>query len=98
MKSLTHKQAELLDYIKETLAVSNGVAPSFDEMKDAIQLKSKSGVARLMSALEERGYIRRIPNRARCIEVCEDVGLAIYSTQTLVAELSRRRELNRKAA
>ncbi len=65
---LTRKQHELLCYIHERLA-ETGVSPSFEEMKDALDLKSKSGVHRLISALEERGFIRRLPNRARALEV-----------------------------
>jgi repressor LexA len=65
---LTRKQHELLTYIHERLA-EGGVSPSFEEMKDALDLKSKSGVHRLISALEERGFIRRLPNRARALEV-----------------------------
>jgi repressor LexA len=65
---LTRKQSELLTYIQARLAES-GISPSFEEMKDALQLKSKSGVHRLISALEERGFIRRLPNRARALEI-----------------------------
>lgn len=65
---LTRKQHELLCFIQDRL-VSSGVSPSFEEMKDALELKSKSGVHRLISALEERGFIRRLPNRARALEV-----------------------------
>lgn len=65
---LTRKQAELLRFIQERLRES-GVPPSFDEMKDALDLKSKSGIHRLIMALEERGFIRRLPNRARALEV-----------------------------
>jgi repressor LexA len=65
---LTRKQSELLTYIQARLAES-GISPSFEEMKDALALKSKSGVHRLISALEERGFIRRLPNRARALEV-----------------------------
>src|SRR3954447_6472253 len=65
---LTRKQSELLTYIHARLGES-GVSPSFEEMKDALALKSKSGVHRLISALEERGFIRRLPNRARALEV-----------------------------
>jgi len=65
---LTKKQHELLIYINDRLA-ETGVSPSFEEMKDALDLKSKSGVHRLISALEERGFIRRLPNRARALEV-----------------------------
>ncbi len=65
---LTRKQHELLMFIHERLKES-GVPPSFDEMKDALDLKSKSGIHRLITALEERGFIRRLPNRARALEV-----------------------------
>ena len=65
---LTRKQLELLRFIHERLKES-GVPPSFDEMKDALDLRSKSGIHRLITALEERGFIRRLPNRARAIEV-----------------------------
>jgi repressor LexA len=65
---LTRKQHELLLYIDKHLSES-GVSPSFEEMKDALDLKSKSGVHRLISALEERGFIRRLANRARALEV-----------------------------
>lgn len=65
---LTKKQSELLRFIQLRLADS-GVPPSFDEMKDALDLKSKSGIHRLILALEERGFIRRLPNRARALEV-----------------------------
>ena len=65
---LTSKQHELLNFIHERLSKS-GVSPSFDEMREALDLKSKSGVHRLISALEERQFIRRLPNRARALEV-----------------------------
>jgi repressor LexA len=65
---LTKKQSELLRFIHERLQES-GVPPSFDEMKDALDLRSKSGIHRLIMALEERNFIRRLPNRARAIEV-----------------------------
>ena len=65
---LTRKQQELLLFIHERMKES-GIPPSFDEMKDALDLRSKSGIHRLITALEERGFIRRLPNRARAIEV-----------------------------
>ncbi len=65
---LTKKQYELLMYIDEKLRIS-GISPSFDEMKDALDLKSKSGIHRLITGLEERGFIRRLPHRARALEV-----------------------------
>ena len=65
---LTRKQLELLMFINERLK-ETGVPPSFDEMKEALDLASKSGIHRLITALEERGFIRRLPNRARALEV-----------------------------
>lgn len=65
---LTRKQHELLSFISDRLG-ETGVSPSFEEMKEALDLKSKSGVHRLVSALEERNFIRRLPNRARALEV-----------------------------
>ena len=65
---LTRKQHELICFIDDRLK-ETGVSPSFEEMKEALDLKSKSGVHRLISALEERRFIRRLPNRARALEV-----------------------------
>ncbi len=65
---LTRKQLELLDFIKHRLD-RDGVPPSFDEMKDALDLRSKSGIHRLITALEERGFIRRMAHRARALEI-----------------------------
>ena len=65
---LTKKQNELLIYIHQNLR-ETGVAPSYEEMKDALDLRSKSGIHRLINALEERGFIRRLANRARAIEI-----------------------------
>lgn len=65
---LTRKQHELLIFVHERVK-ETGVPPSFDEMKDALDLRSKSGIHRLIKALEERGFIRRLPNRARALEV-----------------------------
>src|SRR6201990_92932 len=81
---LTRKQFELLKFIHERLKES-GVPPSFDEMKDALDLRSKSGIHRLITALEERGFIRRLPNRARAIEVIklpEPVGHGVGSSRS----------------
>src|ERR1700719_4841813 len=75
---LTRKQRELLLFINQRLTAT-GVSPSFDEMKDALNLKSKSGIHRLVSGLEERGFIRRLPHRARALEVVrlpEDTAVA----------------------
>ena len=65
---LTRKQLELLDFIQKRMA-RDGVPPSFDEMKDALDLRSKSGIHRLITALEERGFIRRLAHRARALEI-----------------------------
>ncbi|MBT6123103.1 MAG: transcriptional repressor LexA [Candidatus Puniceispirillum sp.] len=70
---LTRKQSELLEYLTTHLSVHD-VPPSFDEMRDALGLASKSGIHRLVSGLEERGYIRRLPNRARAIEILRPAG------------------------
>ena len=68
---LTRKQHELLTFIQTRLE-ADGISPSFEEMKEALDLKSKSGVHRLISALEERGFIRRLANRARALEVIRE--------------------------
>ena len=77
---LTAKQRDLLLFIQDRLNAS-GVSPSFDEMREALDLKSKSGVHRLISALEERQFIRRLPNRARALEVLRvpDQGSSLVS-------------------
>ena len=67
---LTRKQYELLMFIHDKLQVS-GVSPSFEEMKEALDLKSKSGIHRLITGLEERGFLRRLPNRARAGAVAD---------------------------
>lgn len=73
---LTRKQHELLTFIQVRLE-ETGISPSFEEMKEALDLKSKSGVHRLISALEERGFIRRLPNRARALEVLRQPDSAV---------------------
>ena len=65
---LTRKQNELLMFINKRLN-DGGVSPSFDEMKEALRLKSKSGIHRLITGLEERGFLRRLPHRARALQV-----------------------------
>ena len=70
---LTAKQHELIQFIQLRLE-ETGISPSFEEMKEALDLKSKSGVHRLISALEERGFLRRLPNRARALEVIRQPG------------------------
>ncbi|MFT3965735.1 MAG: transcriptional repressor LexA [Sphingobium sp.] len=82
---LTAKQQQLLLFIKQHLE-RGGVSPSFEEMKEALDLKSKSGIHRLISALEERGFIRRLPNRARALEVLKlPDGLAVLPVKEPVA-------------
>jgi repressor LexA len=68
VQMLTRKQRELLQFIQERLT-ETGISPSFDEMKEALGLKSKSGVHRLITGLEERGFIRRLPHRARALDI-----------------------------
>lgn len=85
---LTVKQHELIQFIQKRLE-ETGVSPSFEEMKEALDLKSKSGVHRLISALEERGFIRRLPNRARALEVIrqpEDAAPAARPAMRLAAD------------
>ena len=81
---LTKKQKELLDFLTNH-AQKNDVPPSFDEMRDALGLASKSGIHRLVSGLEERGYIRRLANRARAIEILKPVKAAADSIGRNVA-------------
>jgi repressor LexA len=76
---LTAKQHELIRFIQQRLE-ETGISPSFEEMKEALDLKSKSGVHRLISALEERGFIRRLPNRARALEVIKQPEDAVPSS------------------
>lgn len=78
---LTAKQHELVRFIQQRLE-ETGISPSFEEMKDALDLKSKSGVHRLISALEERGFIRRLPNRARALEVLKGPEDAVAAPRT----------------
>jgi repressor LexA len=73
LSMLTAKQHELIRFIQQRLE-ETGISPSFEEMKEALDLKSKSGVHRLISALEERGFLRRLPNRARALEVIRQPG------------------------
>ena len=65
---LTKKQLDLLDFIHKRVQ-RDGVPPSFDEMREALDLRSKSGIHRLITALEERGFIRRLAHRARALEI-----------------------------
>ena len=81
---LTRKQKELLDYLTAH-AEAHDVPPSFDEMRDALGLASKSGIHRLVSGLEERGYIRRLANRARAIEILKPASNAMGEIGRAVA-------------
>jgi repressor LexA len=83
---LTAKQRELLIFIDGRLK-QDGVSPSFDEMREALELKSKSGVHRLISALQERGFIRRLPNRARALEVLKLPEAATSPTSATVTPI-----------
>ena len=88
---LTRKQHELLLFIHERLKES-GIPPSFDEMKDALDLASKSGIHRLITALEERGFIRRLPNRARALEVLrlpDSIAPGLHRSAQVLAERHR---------
>ena len=84
---LTVKQRELLQFIDDRLKAS-GVSPSFDEMREALELKSKSGVHRLISALEERRFIRRLPNRARALEVIKMPENAVAAAAPLIGSIA----------
>ena len=86
---LTQKQLDLLEFIQRRLS-KNGVPPSFDEMKEALDLRSKSGIHRLITALEERGFIKRLANRARAIEIVKMPNLPEFRTS--VSKVSIRTE------
>jgi SOS-response transcriptional repressor LexA len=88
--TLTHKQAELLRFIKAHIRANDGVAPSFDEMKAALNLVSTSGIHRLLTGLEERGYIYRPFAKARAITVLEQSPLADFTADEMIAELRSR--------
>jgi repressor LexA len=94
---LTAKQHELLLFIHKRLEES-GVSPSFEEMKEALDLKSKSGVHRLIGALEERQFLRRLPNRARALEVMRLPGTAQPAAGGAVADLAAARARKAQAA
>jgi SOS-response transcriptional repressor LexA len=90
---MTRRELNLLEYIKEYIS-AYGLPPSFQEMMEAFGLKSKSGVHRMVKNLEEQGYIRRLPMKARCIEVVENPTLPTdpsnFSIKQLAAEAKRR--------
>ena len=81
---LTQKQHDLLKFIDKRLK-KNSVSPSYDEMKDALGLASKSGIHRLITALEERGFIRRLPHRARALEILKLPGAKLAIEKTIPA-------------
>ncbi|MEQ8698508.1 MAG: transcriptional repressor LexA [Bauldia litoralis] len=90
---LTKKQHELLVYVNDYIS-NTGVSPSFDEMKEALDLKSKSGIHRLITGLEERGFIRRLPHRARALEVVRMPETAAYGTSAPAPATNRKFEPN----
>lgn len=94
---LTRKQHELIRFIQVRLE-ETGISPSFEEMKEALDLKSKSGVHRLISALEERGFIRRLPNRARALEVLKQPEDAVAPTRAAANANSALTPLRKPAA
>lgn len=101
MIGLTEAQRELLAFIDTYQNENDGRSPSFEEMKQGVGLASKSGVHRLICALVEKGRLRRLPNRARALEILlEDAESVIEKLPTalLVKELARRSAINRKAA
>src|SRR5579871_2732063 len=89
---LTKKQHQLLVFIRERMA-ADGVAPSFDEMKEALRLKSKSGIHRLITGLEERGFLRRLPHRARALQVLKLPEAAALPAANVTPLLDSRRSL-----
>src|SRR3982751_3533243 len=87
---LTRKQNELLMFINKRLN-DDGVSPSFDEMKEALHLKSKSGIHRLITGLEERGFLRRLPHRARALQVLKLPEEAALPSPNVTALMESRR-------
>src|SRR3982074_702312 len=85
---LTHKQNELLMFINKRLN-DDGVSPAFDEMKEALRLKSKSGIHRLITGLEERGFLRRLPHRARALQVLKPPEAAAMPAPNVMPMLAR---------
>jgi repressor LexA len=87
---LTARQRDCLRFIETFQAENDGASPTFDEIRGALGLAGKSGVFRLLDGLEERGFIRRLPNRVRAIELIDRSPLAHVPTEALRAELERR--------
>ena len=92
MLGLTHQQAVLLAYLRKYSAERGGVAPSYDEMMVELECSSKSNISRLLIALEDRGFIKRQPNKTRAIRLLRE-DLSHISTGDLIAELDRRSAL-----
>lgn len=88
LQMLTQKQQNLLQYIRKNLE-KDGVCPSFEEMKDALGLRSKSGIHRMVTALEERGFIRRLANRARAVEILKNPDGSRANQDDILSVLSR---------
>lgn len=97
MISLTHVQAQLLDFIKRYQAEFDGVSPSFEEMCDELGVASKSGIHRLLKQLEDRGHISRPYHRARAIQILSDNPFDGIPTSALLDELVRRGEMKAAA-
>lgn len=95
MSALTGKQRELLSYIRD-YQLTKERSPSFDEMRAALGLRSKSGVHRLVTGLRERGFIRSLPNRARCIEVLPDPHLPAFADMSALTVLDLAQEARRR--
>ena len=83
---LTRKQKELFDYLKEYIS-SNEISPSFEEMKDALNLKSKSGIHRLITSLEQRGFIKRLKHKARAMEIIKSLNNNFIDNLSFVKKL-----------
>lgn len=92
MMGLTHRERDLLAFLTRFIAENNGAAPSFDEMREYLGLQAKSGVYRILTALEERGHIVRMRNRARAIEIVHQQRseLSQFSDADIAAEYARR--------
>lgn len=93
MMSLTQREADLMDFLRQRIG-ETGIAPSLEEMRKGLGLAAKSGVHRMLEGLEERGRIRRLPGKARAIEIIEPgFRLASFTTEQLRAEIARRESI-----
>ncbi len=87
---LTAKQQQLFDFIEKTRGIDTGVSPSFDEMREAVGLKSKSGIHRLVQSLTERGFVRQLKNKARALEIVRSSAQnVIEGTQDVIRNISQ---------